>query len=64
MKFRCTDGSGHACVESMFESEHKGSSAESASFTLKIEPAAVDMFVAELRQFNLGKALVAHLKGL
>jgi hypothetical protein len=69
LKFSCFDGAGHGCVELRFESKNEARISkgcydwvESATFCAKIEAAAVDEFVAELRQLDSdrdGKARLA-----
>jgi hypothetical protein len=63
MRFYCADGAGHAFVDSRIESARGANGkVQSVSLTLAVEPAAVDLFVDELRQLGTSTASMARLR--
>jgi len=64
MRFYCVDGSGHASVDSTIEADYEQKvKTQSAVLSLRVEAAAVDSFVEELRRLNAEGKGAAHLKG-
>lgn len=66
LNFYCINGSGHAIAWIKMEAEypvHPTSNHESISMCVRIEPAAVDAFLLELRSLAAGKTEKATLYG-
>lgn len=63
MRFRCTDSAGHVRVETQIESDRDSAGlAQSALLFVRTEPAAVDIFVVELRSLDKGATDSASLQ--
>ena len=64
LRFRCTDLLGHAEVRlDVRQRVTNGPERESAAFSVRVEPAAVDEFVAALRRMRLQVGSSAELRG-
>jgi len=62
LRFFCGDGAGHAYVDLKIESDSQsGRMVQSVAMSLSIEPAAVDLFVDELRRLEDEKKGTARL---
>jgi len=65
MRFYCADGAGHAYVESKIESGGQVAGVtQSVALSLRIEPAALDSFVEDLRRIDTEKTGIARLRAL
>ncbi len=64
-RFYCSDGAGHACVESKIESEGQVAGVtQSAVLSFFIEPSALDAFLKELRRLEAEKKGTASLRAI
>ena len=65
LNFYCMDLAGHAVVEAKIESDDKNfKKAQTAHFIAKVEAAAIDTFVSELKQMESSQTGKARLKAL
>jgi hypothetical protein len=63
MRFYCRDASAHVMVESRIESSWAAGLPQSVVLLLPTEPAAIDLFVEELRAVESNQIAVARLRG-
>jgi hypothetical protein len=65
MRFYCVGGAGHAYVELKMESgNHVAGVTQSTVLVLRIEPAALDSFVEDLRRVEGEKMGYARLRAI
>lgn len=65
MRFHCVDSSGHAFVEAAMDANFKnGGTIQSAVLAMPFEPAALDVFVQELKDLESVRGDVARLRGI
>ena len=63
LRLRCTDASGHVAVDVMLRTDpHHTGRSETAEFSVPVEPAAIDAFIAELDAMPLKVGATAYLR--